>query len=168
MQKIIDSVYSSLENKNLYAALFVVLTLPDICSALEHGKTSGDKYAEWFDQNLSQYKGFLSGNDCYALRCALLHSGKGDISDQKKQEVLEHYVFLTKGAHCNLFKDNIINGERKTFLQLNVQIFSKDICEAVEKWLSIVSTNVSIQERLKNTIQIYEPGYTYKGAIRFG
>ena len=48
MQKIIDSVYSSLKNENLYAALFVSLTLPDICSALKHGKTSGQKYADWF------------------------------------------------------------------------------------------------------------------------
>lgn len=168
MQKIIDSVYSSLENENLYAALFVVLTLPDICSALKHGKTLGDKYAEWFDQNLSQYKGFLSGNDCYALRCALLHSGKDDISDQDKQEVLEHYVFLTKGAHCNLFKDCVFNGEKKSFLQLNVQIFCKDICKAVENWLISSSTNSVIQERLEATLEIHEPGYTYKGLIKFG
>lgn len=168
MQKIIDSIYKTLENENWYVALFVSLTLPDICSALEYGKTSGEKYANWFEQNLSQYKGFLSGNNCYALRCALLHFGKDDISDQKKQEVLEHYVFLTKGAHCNLFKDCVFNGEKKSFLQLNVQIFCKDICKAVKDWLVSSSTNSAIQDRLKATIEIHEPGYRYNGLIRFG
>ena len=168
MQKIIDSVYSALDYENWHAALFVSLTLPDICSALEHGKTSGEKYANWFKQNLSQYKGFLSGNDCYALRCALLHSGKDDISDQKKKEVLDHYVFLTKGSHCNLIKDCIFNGEKKSFLQLNVQNFCEDICKAVESWLASSSANTTIQERLKSTIEIHEPGYSYKGFIKFG
>ncbi len=168
MKNIVNSVYSALNNGNWYAALLVSLTLPDICSALEHGKTSGEKYADWFEQNLPQYKGYLSGNDCYALRCALLHSGKDDISDQRKQEVLEHYVFLTKGAHCNLFKDCVFNGEKKSFLQLNTQTFSKDMCKAVESWLVSVSTNSDIQKRLKGTIEIHEPGYSYKGLIRFG
>ncbi|MFH1648581.1 MAG: hypothetical protein ABIA11_02550 [Patescibacteria group bacterium] len=168
MRKIIDSIYKALENENWYAALFVSLTLPDICVALEHGKTSGKKYASWVDKNLTGYKSFLSGNDCYALRCALLHSGKDDVSDQKKQEILEHYVFLTKGAHCNLFKDCVFNGEKKSFLQLNVHFFCKDICKAVQDWLASTSTNLIIRERLKNTIEIHEPGYRYKGLVKFG
>lgn len=168
MQNIINSVYSSIEQKNYYAALFVSLTFPDICAALEHGKTSGATYASWFNANLSQYAKFLSGNDCYALRCAILHQGKDDISDQKMQEVLEHYVFLTDGSHCNLFKDCVINGEKVSFLQLNVQKFCKDMCNAVEKWLDNVSENPAIQERLKKTIVIHSPGYVYKSAIKFG
>lgn len=168
MQKIINSVYKALDNQNWHAALFVSLTLPDICAALEYEKTSGKGYSKWVEENLTQYKGFLSGNDCYALRCALLHQGKDDVSDQKKQEVLEHYVFLTKGAHCNLFKDCVFNGEKKSFLQLNVQIFCKDVCKAVEVWLNSMSANSAVQDRLKNTIKIHKPGYTYKGVIRFG
>ena len=96
MKNIIDSIYKALENENWSAALFVSLTLPDICVALQYGKTSGKKYSDWFENNLSQYKGFLSGNDCYALRCALLHQGKNDVTDQKMNEVLEFYVFLSR------------------------------------------------------------------------
>lgn len=168
MNNIVKSVCQSIENKNWYAALFVALTLPDICVALEQGKTSGNKYAEWFEDNLLQYKRFLSGNDCYALRCALLHQGKDNISDQRMQEILEHYVFLTEGSHCNLVKDCVFNGVKKSFLQLNVQKFCKDICVAVEAWLSSVSDNSDIQRRLKDTMEIHEPGYSYMGIIKFG
>jgi len=168
MQKFINSIRSAIVEENFYAALFVSLTLPDICVALEHGKTSGQKYADWFENNLSQYKGYLSGNDCYSLRCALLHQGTDDITDQKMQKILEHYVFLTEGSHCNLIKDCIFNGIKVSFLQLNVQMFCKDICVAVEKWLVSSTGNQDIQNRLKKTIEIHERGYSYKGAIRFG
>ena len=167
MINIIKSVYSSLEQKNYYGALFMSLTLPDICAALKDGKTSGNKYASWFNANLSKYKGYLSGNDCYALRCALLHQGTDDITSQRVHEVLEHFVFLTDGAHKILVKDGVIDGKKDSFLQLNVQEFCKDICIAVEKWLESVKEDVEIQERLKDTIEIHEPPYVYKGVIKF-
>lgn len=167
MQNILDSIDVALGNKNFYVALFVSLTLPDICVTLEHGKTTGGQYASWFDTHLTKYAGFLSGNDCYALRCALLHQGKDNITDQKKKEVLEHYVFLTKGAHCNLMKDCIINGVKTSFLQLNVERFCRDMHEATETWLKSVKSNNEVQKRLQETIIIREPGYVHMGVIRF-
>jgi hypothetical protein len=168
MQKIINSIYDALENKNWYVALFVTLTLPDICAALEYGESSGSRYADWFEANVPRYKGFISGNDCYALRCALLHQGKDNTLEQKKREMLEHYVFLTdSNSHCTLFENCIFNGVEKSFLQLNVQIFCKDLCACVETWLASMSTSSDIQSRLKDTIKIHEPGYNYMGIITF-
>lgn len=168
MQNIIDSVRQAVKDRNFYAALFVFLTLPDICVTLESGKTKGIKYAEWFEKNLPQYAGYLSGNDCYALRCSLLHQGRDNITEQKAREVLEHYVFLTSGSHCNLVKDCFFDGVKKSFLQLNVQSFCNDICIAVEAWLGKVTIDPIIAERIKETIEIHAPGYIYKRAIRFG
>lgn len=168
MKRIIESVYASLEKSNWYAALFVSLTLPDICSALEYGKSSGKKYADWFESNLIDYRDSLSGNDCYALRCALLHTGKDDISDQSKKEVLDHYLFLSEGPHKSLLLNNVYDGEKRSFLQLNVQNFCRDICKAVEAWLESKSDNEIIQDRLRETIEIHEQGYVYKGFIKFG
>ncbi len=168
MNKVIQSIRDALRERNWYVALFVSLTLPDICSSLEFGQSDSSKYSQWFENNLTQYKGFLSGNDCYALRCALLHMGKDDITDQKKRDVLEHYVFLTDGSHRILFKDCIFDGVKKSFLQLNVQTFCEELSSATEKWLDSVSANTEIQSRLKNTIEVHEPGYTYRNAIKFG
>ena len=167
MDKIIASIRKALSDKNHHAALFVALTLPDICAALEHGSATGARYAAWFETNLPDYKGFLSGRDCYALRCSLLHQGKDDISEQRIREVLEHYVFLESGAHCNLFADISINGEDLSFLQLNAAAFCEDLCRAAETWISSVSSNTDIRNRLKSTIKIHKPGYIYKGIIRF-
>lgn len=169
MQDIIDSIRNALLQENWYAALFVSLTLPDICVALEHGKTSGKKYSQWFETNLIQYRGFLSGDDCYALRCSLLHQGKGDISNQKMKDILEHYIFLTSGSHCNLFKDIVINGgPKESFLQLNVARFCTEMCDAVSQWIVSMQNNKNITNRVNESIVIREPGYVYKGVIKFG
>jgi len=168
MQNIINSARATTEQENWYAALFVSLALPDICVALESDKTDGNKYAEWLERNLPQYKGFLSGNDCYALRYALLHRGKDDIADQYKREILEHYVFLTSGSHCNLFRECVFNEVKKSFLQLNVGRFCNDLCDAAQAVLNKIASDPGTAKRIQETIEIHEPGYTYMGVIRFG
>lgn len=161
MKEIINSVQKAITNKNWYAALFVSLTLPDICGKIEDpNKNLPNRYVEWFKQYMPQYQGFLSGEDCYALRCALLHEGKDDISEQKKQ-VLEHFVFLTSGSHRNLV------GGKDPFLQLNVQKFCEEICAGVQSWMANITSNADALVRLNQTIEIHEPGYTYKG-VGFG
>lgn len=45
---LIRAIEGSLESKNLYAALSLSLTLPDICSSIIHrGKTNGKYYAQF-------------------------------------------------------------------------------------------------------------------------
>lgn len=169
MQDIVDSIRNALLQKNWYAALFVTLTLPDICVALEYGKTSREKYSEWFEGNLPQYKGFLSGDDCYALRCATLHEGKDNISQQRIRDVLDHFIFSISSNHKNLFKDIVINsGSKESFLQLNVARFCTEMCDAVSQWIVSMQNNKNITNRVNESIVIREPGYVYKGVIKFG
>ena len=169
MQKIIDSVRNALEQKNWYAALFVVLTLPDICIVLEYGKTSGKEYSQWFEHNLPQYKGFLSGDDCYALRCATLHEGRDNISQQRMRYVLDHFIFSTSNNHRILFKKAIINGgQQESFLQLNVGRFCAEICDTASQWLLGMHGNKDVMDQVSELIVIHEPGYVYKGVVKFG
>jgi hypothetical protein len=167
MQSILSAIRDALKQENWHAALFISMTLPDICCALEFGSSDGRKYAQWFDYNLPTYNNFLSGNDCYALRCSLLHAGKTDITEQKKREVLNHVLFVTRTPHLNVFKDCIINGVQESFLQLNVRPFCEDFCLATENWLKAHLENRAIQARLHNTVQVHGSGYIYRGAIKF-
>lgn len=145
MDRFTSAVRQSLENKNWYAALYLSLTLPDICARLEsaNGKTNRSKFVSWFEKYLSdRYRFkvggnpvphvFLSGNDCYALRCAMLHEGGVDITTQQCREVLERFHFTVVGAHCNQFNST---------LQLDVRTFCSDVCAAVERWYSGFKTD---------------------------
>ena len=96
---------------------------------------------------------FLSGEDCYALRCSLLHEGSDIISKQLCREVLDSFLFLTTGNHCNW-----INVNNRTFLQLNVGQFCKDICSAVDNWLNDISNDNAMRKELSNMITIHTSG----------
>ena len=86
----IDEIRKCL-NADLYlAALCLALTLPDICGKAAYPtKKTGDRYKQWFDSNMDDYKKsespysedipFLSGEVIYQLRCSFLHVGNPNI-----------------------------------------------------------------------------------------
>jgi len=170
MENLLDSIRKALTQNNLYIALFASLTLPDICGKIEFpNKVSSIRYIEWFEKYLPKYNRFLSGSDCYALRCSLLHEGSDNISDQQIQQVLEHFIFLSSGGHCNVVLNSYVGTQNKeSFLQLNTLKFCEDICSAVDIWKRDVSTSIEIKNRLNKIIKIHEPGYSYNESIKFG
>ncbi|MFJ5886860.1 hypothetical protein [Streptomyces californicus] len=142
MEGFLDSLDQALREKNWYSALVMSLTLPDVCAkAAAPGKTSGKKYAAWFDEFVgSKYRRpvgahkqmhtFLSGKDCYALRCALLHEGTAEIATQSAREVLDRFYFCTPGPQGNRWHQNQVGGA----LLLMVDEFAADILEAARSW----------------------------------
>jgi glycosyltransferase involved in cell wall biosynthesis len=90
---------------------------------------SSGEYVKWFDEyvghfyrtNYSKnqfemakkygagnYEGMLkgtklSGNDCYALRCAYLHEGLGEIKTQWAREILDEIKFLEQNERLKSF-----------------------------------------------------------------
>ena len=168
MDNIVKSVRQAIADGNLYGALFISLTLPDICSKLEKpGINTNQRYPEWFEKYMTEYRNFMPGKDAYALRCSLLHEGRDNITNQSIRESLEYYVFMTDGPHLSLVKNCWFNNEKKTFLQLRVDKFCEDLCVGVEGWLEGVKDTPEIVSRLSETIQIHPPGYAHFG-IKFG
>lgn len=167
MQNFFDSVTDAISKGNWYAALYIAITLPDICSAIEYGQTTGPRYCAWFEKYLPQYQGFLSGEDCYALRCSLLHEGQANITSQRIRQVLEHFIFLTEGAHRGLIKNSDVGHGTESFLVLNTQKFCGEMVAAATNWLTDMEINQDAQGRLANTIKIHTPPFSY-GGITFG
>jgi hypothetical protein len=79
-----NAIERSLNVENWYSALALALALPDICANVcSPNEGSQRRYVKWYNQYmLSKYTShvgadrtehvFLKGEDCYALRCALL------------------------------------------------------------------------------------------------
>jgi len=167
MDNIIKSIENSLQNKNWYSALVLSLILPDVCAKLEdNGKSSSVRYPEWFNTYLGKkYDGFLSGNDCYSLRCAFLHEGSSNIETQKAKDVLDHFVFVANGAHCNRFSNCHFGDTKydgKDFLQLSVNNFCQDMIKATKQWLN----DRSINKNLSDMLEIHESGFSIGNAIK--
>ncbi|MFH8610972.1 hypothetical protein ACH4D5_26200 [Streptomyces sp. NPDC018029] len=148
MEEFFDALGRAVSERNWYAALTLSLTLPDICAQAEQPgtQTSGRHYKAWVEKHLvpayTRNVGyppvsmvFLSADDCYALRCALLHGGSADIESQKARKILKDFIFLTPGKrgiswHRNRKDDSLI---------LMVDEFAIDVLRAARAWWGSMS-----------------------------
>ncbi|WP_413754781.1 hypothetical protein [Streptomyces sp. MMBL 11-3] len=142
MEGFFDGLDQTVRERNWHAALVMALTLPDICAKIvSPTERSGARYAAWFDEHVKpkytrpsgrggEERVFLSGGDCYALRCALLHEGSTDITPHRARQVLERFHFCRPGQfnmpiHCN---------QANAALILMVDDFATDILTAARAW----------------------------------
>ena len=175
MKHLTESIKQSLENGNWYSAIAIALTIPDICAKINDGtKSNGKKYAQWFDTyvgdnyktNYSQsqlemvreysteqdYQNMLkgtklSGNDCYALRCAYLHEGTGEITTQRAREILDEIKFVEPNHRMNMH-GSIINNK----LVLHIDEFCQHLLSGVEIWIDNLDDEQN--ERLNSFLKV--------------
>jgi len=156
MQNFIEATKKAIDNENWYAALALALSMPDICGRLENPtKVPKVRFVDWFDKYLLHHyqstvgsyskspHTFLSGADCYALRCAFLHQGEFQIEDQSAQQVLERFSFTTPHPSwdCDM-------NQKGPILQLQVAKFCLRVSDAVDQWLVDVQGKTDIQTRI--------------------
>lgn len=80
-------IEKALQARLYYLALISTLSLIDICSALEseNGETDKHKFMAWYENHLGPHYEWLSSQDCYGLRCGLIHQGvmRHDVKNSK-------------------------------------------------------------------------------------
>lgn len=161
MQIFIDACQKALDESNWISALTLSLTIPDIAGKVAYGSDRvGERYAKWFDKYVgpkytsTMYGGithvFLTGKDCYALRCALLHEGTPDVSNQKAKNIYDYYRFVMPvnknwAVHCNRIGQ---------ILELQINIFADDIIQGAKQWLSDIKNDYQKQEKIANMLKI--------------
>jgi hypothetical protein len=165
MRHFVRAVRDATSSRNWYAALGLGLALPDMCGFMET-PTSGSRarYVRWFHRFVeplyTNAKGevMLTGEDCYALRCAYLHQGDVDIMGQRARSVLERFHFVVTLPGVTIHRNQLF-----TTLQLQVDLFCEEICAGVESWLLEMSgTPVQAAIDALPLIQIMEPGKTFQ------
>lgn len=160
MQHFIDDIRLAVRNKTWYTALCSSLVLPDICGSIENPSSGSQlRYSTWFDREVgkqyyvSQRDGsneqFLFGRDCYALRCAFLHQGEFDVSDQRAKIALEKFQFTVPPDGWEVHNNKIGNA-----LQLQVSCFCEDICFGVESWMERINRDPVMSKRISELARI--------------
>lgn len=170
MNRFVNAVRECLAAQNWYGALALALTLPDICGKLQDSgePSSRKRYVRWFDQYLAtKYRlnvggmelVFLTGADCYALRCSFLHGGADDITDQQTRDVLSRFFFTTQPKHLIRVADT---------LTVNVTRFCEEICSAVDQWSADHAADENIQLRLDGMLRIHTTDFSPVPGVRIG
>jgi hypothetical protein len=134
-----------------YAALVLILTLPDICAALESssGRTRPERYQEWCKKWLMNKYPLMKAKDLYSLRCGVAHQGRARHSD------IKYRIFFTvdskEGLSANM-------KELKGVLILDMTMFAKDMIDAVEAWYAKEAKNQNLKKNLGALVQYYPNG----------
>lgn len=163
MKRFTSAIRGALKSENWYAALYLSLVMPDICGKLAYPnvKHSGQRYKKWFEAYLADINKciigekevvFLTANDCWALRCSIIHEGVDEITEEKAQKFLNKFYFTTIRVHRILTNNNV--------LTLNINFFCEEICEAVERWVEEVKGNIDIENRMRKILRIHEEGFS--------
>lgn len=153
MRDYLDQLEAANDANLYYIALAGALMVPDMAAAMdaEDGRTSAERYAAWFDQQAaSHFYGNITGEDCYGLRCSVLHQGRMEPHKGSYSRVL----FIepsTSGLvmHCNVFQDA---------LNIDVRVFVADLIRSGRAWLDAVETTDLYKRNYTRTMQRYPEG----------
>jgi hypothetical protein len=162
MDHLVAAVRQAVADNNPYAALTLALTLPDVCGSLQAPDDGSRKrYVAWWDQYLlptytlrigpaQTTHVFLNGDDCYALRCAVLHQGSDDITEQRARQVISRFRFVEPGINDTIYHRNTIDD----VLNLDVYFFCEELCQGVEAWLQAVQAHPVVMTRVAALMRI--------------
>jgi len=134
MQRLLDSLQTAVRNRNWNAALFIAMSIPDICGRIEWPELAGSgnarkRFTRWFEKCIGGcISTVLSADDFYLLRCALVHEGSSNFHGRS----IGHVSFLaprtdgTRGPHD-------VTLYRSMCLQVDIVCFA--MCTAAREWL---------------------------------
>ena len=154
MRDYLDQVEAANDANLFYVALAGALMVPDMAAAMDapDGRTNAARYAAWFDQHAAQhFFDLITGEDCYGLRCSMLHQGRME----PHKGSYERVVFLEPGAsdpvrlHCNVFGDA---------LNIDVRMFVADIIRSARAWLDTAEPTELYKLNYERTMQRYPHG----------
>jgi len=121
--QIIDDISRALDNEAYFAALTLVLTLPDICGKAQYPEAGvGKRYIDWYDEHIGKYEQcpcehckevqmpYLSGEVVYSLRNSMIHQGTPNISKKdikNNSNKIDHFVLaIEKKNEFDIYVDS--------------------------------------------------------------
>lgn len=144
LESVLDEIERALAARLYYAATAVALTLPEICESLAHPKGSlkGESYVRykaWYDAYVAAKIPELTGEDCYSLRCGVLHQGRLGRPGMDYARII--FTSRDQGffMHRNIFNDA---------LNLDVATFCQDMISGARSWYKVHKNDEKVVEHM--------------------
>lgn len=149
LQPIFAEIEFAINHGLFWLALTSALTIPGICAALERENhwSGRDEYKDWYDRYLSKRFKYLTADDCYGLRCGIVHKATSGVKPKGKE--YRRVLFTLPNAQ----RITIGQGLFDEVLQFDAVRFCREIIDACEEWY----TQNSNQEFVKsNSLDIFQ------------
>jgi hypothetical protein len=164
MKHLLKSVRDACDQGNWYAAIFLTLSLPDICGKLEDPKAgNGDRYKAWFRNNYRRsmmqphIKSRLTAEDCYAIRNAIVHAGTDEL---KSGGAVQRVKFNSFQVH-----EAWVDGSG--ILLLDARTFCMRMVNSVEAWLVQMESKSDVKARIDALLEVEDVTFSPMPGIGF-
>jgi hypothetical protein len=124
-----------------------------------------DEYLEWIrspstliGEDIEEVQlEYFSGVNAYALRCAFLHNGNGEVGTQEiyKQSKYKNATLGIKKVKFDLTNPNRVFSQFGDTARLNPKVYCGAILEGVERWITDNENSENVLDKAKN-LQIFE------------
>jgi hypothetical protein len=167
LEQIASDIQKAIDADLPYLAVIATLTIPDLCSACETYPpyTVGERYKAWVENYLVGKIPLFTADDCYRLRCGVIHQGNFGRPDARYDMVIYSYGGGTihgGSITCETSEDS------KTILPLSVQAFFEAMLGAAKAWYLAKKGDVVVEQNLSNIIQRRPEGIEIMGVMKLG
>jgi hypothetical protein len=166
LQRFLEEIKTALDTKLYYLAIATTLSVPDVCSCLECSPnaiwTTPEKYKAWFDANLAHRFSNLTSDDCYRLRCGVLHKGNFGRPDSRSDRV----IFMAPNPSFRMTTDIVVTiapgvsfGDvTGKVLQIEAVWFCQQFIDAVREWAVAKINDPNVQTNVPNLVRLRPEG----------
>jgi hypothetical protein len=121
-----------------FCALALALALPDICGSIEYPDehSPGKRYRDWFDAWCGFHQSLMTAQDCWALRCAYLHSGQDEFSGPVADYAALGRIHFTHGTADGVWVSRFlpVPEPAKPGVLIPVEDFCRDMISSAIAW----------------------------------
>ncbi len=142
---IVEEVKKAIQGEAYIAALGLALTIPDMCCG---SGSLGRDYVSWFNQYV--HNTYIKGDECYALRCSLLHEQTGEINGQRILQNRELWFTLNVPSNKNSFRIQLYvddseeeNEKDKRIIEVDADLLTRQILSG---YRSFIESNPDFKE----------------------
>jgi hypothetical protein len=151
IEAIVRDIEAALQAKLYYLAIIVCLTLPDVCAALESedGRTSRERYKDWYAKHAKIQAGGVDPEECWSLRCGMTHQGKMDIANGGAGRV----VFTIEHNRIRVDGVTLQSGESSAYA-FDAEYWCRRWVSAIREWYIVAQHNPIVRRNMQELMQL--------------
>jgi hypothetical protein len=153
LEWLLGEIERALQAQLYYLALMLTLALPDICAALgsQDGRSSSKLYKNWYDANMATKFTRLTGDDCYSLRCGVVHQGQFGVAGAQYARVV--FALPTVSPKTTI-RNGIINCRDGQVYIYSVEDFCHNVIEIVRTWFATNKDDPTIKANIPRLVRV--------------
>lgn len=159
-RSIIAEIKQCLRFRLYYSALVITLTIPEVCVGLTFDVDNPIKrkhYREFIDRYAIKNDLMLDGDNCYNMRCGMVHRGNA-VAHVKSRDQKVDKILFTVPKNQIVFHGFRFETDRVKALCYDLNLFVEAMTDALWRWYCDNKSKRIVQENISNIMSFRANG----------